>query len=114
MFYFKNNRIYIQDIIKTFLVLICIHFFKATTTLERHLVISDEPYTMERIKMLSNETNTFGTYGKRREVELPTIRGSLKLYVEERTDHSKFLIGSNLCYSFQIIYVFNFLLQHYS
>lgn len=63
---------------------------QATTTLERHLVISDELYTMERIKQLSNETNTYGTFGKRREIELPTIRGSLKLYVEERTDHSKF------------------------
>lgn len=60
--------------------------------MERHLVISDEPYTMERIKQLSNETNTYGTFGKRREVELPTIRGSLRLYVEERSDNSKCFI----------------------
>ncbi|CAG9858671.1 unnamed protein product [Phyllotreta striolata] len=60
--------------------------YHATSTLERHLVIASESYSMERIKQLSNDTNTLGTYGKR-EVELPTVRGSLKLYVEERQDN---------------------------
>ncbi|KAG5879902.1 hypothetical protein JTB14_024050 [Gonioctena quinquepunctata] len=62
--------------------------YHATATLERHLVISDVPYTMERIKRMTNETNTFGTFGQRREVELPTARGSLKLFVEERQDNT--------------------------
>nr|XP_023012184.1 fasciclin-1 isoform X2 [Leptinotarsa decemlineata] len=62
--------------------------YHATATLERHLVISDEPYTMERIKRMTNESNTFGTFGQRKEVELPTMRGSLKLFVEERQDNT--------------------------
>ncbi|CAG9823260.1 unnamed protein product [Phaedon cochleariae] len=62
--------------------------YHATATLERHLVISDVPYTMERIKQMTNETNTLGTFGQRREVELPAVRGSLKLYVEERQDNT--------------------------
>ncbi|XP_072396208.1 fasciclin-1 isoform X1 [Diabrotica undecimpunctata] len=62
--------------------------YHATATLERHLVISAESYSMERIKQLSNDTNTFGTFGQQREVELPTARGSLKLYVEERQDNT--------------------------
>ncbi|XP_018568338.1 fasciclin-1 isoform X2 [Anoplophora glabripennis] len=57
--------------------------FHATSTLERHLVISDLVYTMERIKQLTNETDSFG---RRRDVELPAMRGSLKLYVNEVKD----------------------------
>lgn len=45
---------------------------------------------MERIKLLTNDTNTYGTFGQKREIELPTVRGSLKIYVEERRDNSKF------------------------
>ncbi|KAJ8919082.1 hypothetical protein NQ315_012067, partial [Exocentrus adspersus] len=57
--------------------------YHATTTLERHLVVSDNPYTMERIKQLTNQTDAFG---RRREIELPTVRGSLRLYVNEVKD----------------------------
>ncbi|KAJ8980745.1 hypothetical protein NQ317_011394, partial [Molorchus minor] len=57
--------------------------YHATATLENHLVISDAAFTMERIKQLTNETNAFGI---RRNIELPTARGSLKLYVEDRGD----------------------------
>ncbi|XP_050514613.1 fasciclin-1 [Diabrotica virgifera virgifera] len=66
--------------------------YHATATLERHLVISGEAYSMERIKQLSNDTNTFGTFGQQREVELPTARGSLKLYVEERQDNTFIIV----------------------
>ncbi|KAL3276910.1 hypothetical protein HHI36_012278, partial [Cryptolaemus montrouzieri] len=59
----------------------------ATNILERHLVVSDAPYTMERMKLLSNES--FQNNKFRREIELPSIRGGpLRLYVEERFDHS--------------------------
>ncbi|CAH1111114.1 unnamed protein product, partial [Psylliodes chrysocephalus] len=61
--------------------------YHATSTLERHLVIAAESYSMEKIKQLSNDSNTFGTFGQQREVELPTARGSLRLYVEERQDN---------------------------
>ncbi|XP_057656027.1 fasciclin-1 isoform X1 [Diorhabda carinulata] len=62
--------------------------FHATATLERHLVVSNESYTMERIKQLSNATNTYGTFGTRRDVNLPTTRGSLALYIEEKKDNT--------------------------
>lgn len=50
---------------------------------------------MERIKLLTNDSrNTYGagTYSnsQRQEVELPTQRDILRLFVEERSDHSKF------------------------
>lgn len=62
--------------------------FHATATLERHLVVSNESYTMDRIKQLSNDTNSYGTFGARRDVNLPTTRGSLALYIEEKQDNT--------------------------
>ncbi|XP_076252925.1 fasciclin 1 Fas1 domain-containing isoform X2 [Rhynchophorus ferrugineus] len=69
--------------------------YHATNTLQRHLVVSDEPYTMERIKQLSMVNESMPNYGTGNHfvrpppnVELPTLRGSLKLYVEERQDNS--------------------------
>lgn len=69
--------------------------YHATTTLQRHLVISDVPYTMERIKQLSKANETVQNLGPGNNivhqpgnVELPTLRGSLKLYVEERADNT--------------------------
>lgn len=63
------------------------YYYHATSILERHLVISDEPYTMERIKQLSSgrEENNFG---KRNDIHLPTVRGELHLFVEETNDHA--------------------------
>ncbi|XP_057656030.1 fasciclin-1 isoform X4 [Diorhabda carinulata] len=66
--------------------------FHATATLERHLVVSNESYTMERIKQLSNATNTYGTFGTRRDVNLPTTRGSLALYIEEKKDNTFIIV----------------------
>lgn len=63
--------------------------YHATTTLERHLVISDTPYTMERIKMMTNNSRRYqDPFNAPREIELPTMRGSLRLYVEERQDNT--------------------------
>lgn len=64
--------------------------YHAQQILERHLVISDVAYTMEKIKQLTNDTNG-GSYAygyTRREVDLPTIRDVLTLYVEEKSDHT--------------------------
>lgn len=58
--------------------------------LERHLVISDIPYTMERIKLLNGNGSEFNQYGARREVALPTQRDILKIAIEETNDHSMF------------------------
>lgn len=61
-----------------------------TQILERHLVISDVAYTMEKIKVLTGDTNTTPfNYYKHKEIELPTVRDSLSMFVEERQDHSK-------------------------
>ncbi|KYB28513.1 Fasciclin-1-like Protein [Tribolium castaneum] len=63
--------------------------YHATNILERHLVISDEPYTMERIKQLTLKSNqNMNNYERRTEIQLPTIRGELNLYVEELQDHT--------------------------
>ncbi|XP_017776262.1 PREDICTED: fasciclin-1 isoform X2 [Nicrophorus vespilloides] len=59
--------------------------YHANQILERHLVISDIPYTMERIKQLTNDTNLSYPH---KEVELPTQRDSLSLFVKENRDHS--------------------------
>lgn len=46
---------------------------------------------MERIKQLSNDSYGHGLYStSRREVELPTQRGPLRIAIEERPDHSKY------------------------
>ncbi|XP_063906710.1 fasciclin-1 isoform X2 [Zophobas morio] len=63
------------------------YHYHANNILERHLVISDEPYTMERIKQLTSERNE-DMYGPRTEISLPTVRGELSLYVEESNDHT--------------------------
>ncbi|CAH0553229.1 unnamed protein product [Brassicogethes aeneus] len=64
--------------------------YHATRILERHLIISDvnePPYTIERIKQLTtNRTNR--SYGGFLDVELPTVRGSLKLFIEERPNNT--------------------------
>ncbi|XP_049820790.1 fasciclin-1 isoform X2 [Aethina tumida] len=69
--------------------------YHATKILERHLIISDvnePPYTIERIKQLTtNSTKTYGSFVSNY-VELPTVRGSLKLYIEERPN-STFVIN---------------------
>ncbi|KAF5275937.1 hypothetical protein FQA39_LY00733 [Lamprigera yunnana] len=67
--------------------------YYAQQILQRHLVESSAPYTMERIKQLTNYTKPEGTTGhvSRKEVELQSQRGSLKISVEERQDHT-FLI----------------------
>lgn len=75
--YYRINYIYCIFII-----------FQAGQILERHLVISDAPYTLERIKNLSNDTNNYN-YNYRPEVRLPSVRDELSMYVEERQDHSK-------------------------
>ncbi|KAK9880989.1 hypothetical protein WA026_014336 [Henosepilachna vigintioctopunctata] len=60
--------------------------YYANNILEHHLVVSDTAFTMEKIKLLSNQSTTNQNFG--RYVKLPTIRGgSLRLYVEERFDH---------------------------
>nr|XP_015833788.1 PREDICTED: fasciclin-1 isoform X4 [Tribolium castaneum] len=68
--------------------------YHATNILERHLVISDEPYTMERIKQLTLKSNqNMNNYERRTEIQLPTIRGELNLYVEELQDHNDPLVN---------------------
>ncbi|XP_065157885.1 fasciclin-1 isoform X3 [Atheta coriaria] len=63
--------------------------YHVTQILERHLVISDVAYTMEKIKVLTGDTNTTPfNYYKHKEIELPTVRDSLSMFVEERQDHS--------------------------
>ncbi|XP_050311264.1 fasciclin-1 isoform X2 [Anthonomus grandis grandis] len=62
------------------------------TTLQQHLVVSDQVYTMERIKQMQheikmNQSNRFPD-GKEPEVPLPALRGSLKISVEEKLDNS--------------------------
>lgn len=69
---------------------------QAFTTLQRHLVISDQVFTMERIKQLTeNESNQkdpgSSNIHEPPAVELPTVRGSLKIFVEEKKDHGTFL-----------------------
>ncbi|XP_044262944.1 fasciclin-1 isoform X4 [Tribolium madens] len=66
------------------------YHYHATNILERHLVISDEPYTMERIKQLTLQSNQNinNNYERRNEIQLPTIRGELHIYVEELQDHT--------------------------
>ncbi|KAL1505831.1 hypothetical protein ABEB36_005303 [Hypothenemus hampei] len=66
--------------------------YHAITTLQRHLVISDEVFTMERIKQMTrhrevNQTNRTNAL-EPPAVELPTLRGSLKIFVEERMDNT--------------------------
>lgn len=66
--------------------------YHAFTTLQRHLVISDQVFTMERIKQLTqNESNQkdpgSSNIHEPPAVELPTVRGSLKIFVEEKKDH---------------------------
>ncbi|CAG9765041.1 unnamed protein product [Ceutorhynchus assimilis] len=66
--------------------------YHAITTLQRHLVISDDVFTMERIKQMTksreiNQTNRTNIH-EPPAVELPTLRGSLKIFVEERMDNS--------------------------
>lgn len=46
---------------------------------------------MERIKLLS--ANVSDVYENWREIDLPTKRDHLKLYVEEHKDHSEYLIN---------------------
>ena len=51
------------------------HFLKAKQILERHLVISDYMYTVERMKAMANGSNNF--------IVLPTIRDRLKIRIKE-------------------------------
>ncbi|KAK4882064.1 hypothetical protein RN001_005383 [Aquatica leii] len=63
--------------------------YYAQQILQKHLVDATAPYTMERLKQLSNYTKPEGTgHVPRTEVELQSQRGSLKISVEERPDHS--------------------------
>lgn len=52
---------------------------------------------MESIRQLSAMNDTRPNYGVSpgREVELPTLRGILRIRVEERNDHSKRLYTEN-------------------
>ncbi|XP_048524013.1 fasciclin-1 [Dendroctonus ponderosae] len=66
--------------------------YHAFTTLQRHLVISDDVFTMERIKQLTkakelNQTNRANLH-EPLPISLPTLRGSLEIFVEERKDNS--------------------------
>ncbi|KAF2894406.1 hypothetical protein ILUMI_11767, partial [Ignelater luminosus] len=61
--------------------------YYAQQILQRHLVESDVPYTMERIKQLTNDTHGSNNVGYRKTVELQSQRGSLQIAVEERPDH---------------------------
>lgn len=71
--------------------MIQLHILQAKNILETHLVVSDVAYTMEHIKQLSimNDTRPNYGYNPGREVSLPTLRGELRIRVEERQDHSK-------------------------
>ncbi|XP_066141261.1 fasciclin-1 isoform X2 [Euwallacea fornicatus] len=66
--------------------------YHALSTLQRHLVISDDVFTMERIKQMTktkqtaNQTNRTNIH-QPPAVELPTLRGSLKIFVEEKLDN---------------------------
>lgn len=59
---------------------------------------------MENIRQLSvmNETRPNYGYNPGREVELPTVRGRLRIRVEERQDHSKY------CFVLEKISIINF------
>ncbi|XP_066259220.1 fasciclin-1 isoform X4 [Euwallacea similis] len=67
--------------------------YHAITTLQRHLIVSDDVFTMERIKQMTktkqtaNQTNRTNIH-QPPAVELPTLRGSLKIFVEEKLDNS--------------------------
>ncbi|ENN76656.1 hypothetical protein YQE_06835, partial [Dendroctonus ponderosae] len=66
--------------------------YHAFTTLQRHLVISDDVFTMERIKQLTkakelNQTNRANLH-EPLPISLPTLRGSLEIFVEERKDNT--------------------------
>lgn len=138
---FMPEFAYHVSISTTILIQIISYFFceQATNILERHLVISDIPYTMERIKLLTNDSrpgyntgyntgyttygtnygnnnnyqpgygptnnygSSYGNYAQKREIELPTLRDTLRLFVEERQDHSmyrKYIFTSYACYIF--------------
>lgn len=64
-------------------------------------MISDQVFTMERIKQLTqNESNQKdpgnSNIHEPPAVELPTVRGSLKIFVEEKKDHGMFFFLNNL------------------
>nr|CAI5853122.1 unnamed protein product [Callosobruchus analis] len=89
----ENAKVAFPSAIKKLFMPEFMHMY-GVATLERHLVISDVPYTMERIKQWSNETHrgpfdSIASTTSRREVELPTVRGSLRIAVEERKDNSE-------------------------
>nr|CAI5853120.1 unnamed protein product [Callosobruchus analis] len=88
----ENAKVAFPSAIKKLFMPEFMHMY-GVATLERHLVISDVPYTMERIKQWSNETHrgpfdSIASTTSRREVELPTVRGSLRIAVEERKDNT--------------------------
>ncbi|XP_044734143.1 fasciclin-1 isoform X4 [Chrysoperla carnea] len=51
--------------------------YHATSILERHLVISDIPFTMKQMRLLANETNN------EQIIVLPTVRDSLKIRIRD-------------------------------
>ncbi|VEN60817.1 unnamed protein product [Callosobruchus maculatus] len=79
----ENAKVAFPSAIKKLFMPEFMHMY-GVATLERHLVVSDVPYTMERIKQWSNETHrgafdSIAGTSSRREVELPTVRGSLRI-----------------------------------
>ncbi|XP_031332594.1 fasciclin-1 isoform X4 [Photinus pyralis] len=62
--------------------------YYAQQILQRHLVESEVPYTMERlVKLTTNKTNS-ATRVPRKEVELQSLRSTLRISVEERQNHT--------------------------
>ncbi|XP_060523443.1 fasciclin-1 isoform X3 [Cylas formicarius] len=70
--------------------------YHATRTLQQHLILG-EVFTMEAIKLMTKTSfsNNYTGYGevypgklRPETVSLPTLRGSLQLYVEEKNDNS--------------------------
>lgn len=64
-------------------------------------MISDQVFTMERIKQLTQSESNQKDPGNSNiheppAVELPTVRGSLKIFVEEKKDHGRFFLCINL------------------